>query len=94
MLREMGKKEWTLEEFGNKYREELIDYLNSKSKSNPNISVWTELCFQWNMMKGFEIEDIDEYIRQECDKRYANNPDYVAYNLDVPDYMNLRNRRN
>ena len=86
-----GKKEWKIEEFGNDYRKQLINYLNSKSKINPNISVWTELRYEWNMMKNFDIDDIDEYINGISDKKYFNNLDYIPYNIQMPNYYNLQN---
>lgn len=83
-----GKEEWKLENFGKNYREELVNYLNSPSKINPNISVWTQLRFEWNMMKNFDIEDIYYYISADCDKKYSNDPNYIPYSLQMPDYIN------
>ena len=81
-----GKKEWDIKEFS-KYGKDLMDYLNAKSKTNPNVSVWTELRFQWNIMKGFNIEDIDDYISGRHDiAKNMKDDNYIPYNMIMPRY--------
>ena len=83
-----GKAEWKIDEFSESYKKDLVEYLNSPSKTNSNISVWTQIRFEWNMMKQFDIEDINEYISGKSDKKYLSDPNYVPYDIQIPDYIN------
>ena len=81
-----GKKEWKLEDFS-RYGKDLVSYLNSKSKTNSNITVWTELRFQWNLMKGFDIESVEDYVSGKYDtEENLKDDDYIPHNMSMPRY--------
>lgn len=85
-----GKPEWKLNDINIKTRKELIDYLNSTSDDNKNYTVWTFLRYSWNRAK-LGIRRIEDYTTGVFDKEFFGNPNYVPYNIPMPDYLNLRN---
>ena len=85
-----GKKEWKLNEINSKTRKELIQYLNSKSKGDPDYTIWTRMRFEWNLLKNIPMKNINEYIDGKYDNANKSNPDYIPYNMQMPDYNNLK----
>lgn len=84
-----GKKEWLISEISSKIKKEIIDYLNSRDKRNTNYTIWTTMRFEWNELKNIQMDSIEDYTSGKYDKKYKNNPDYIPYNLQMPDYNNL-----
>lgn len=83
-----GKKEWILKDISITNREEIVRYLKSPSGRNPNVSVWTDIRYEWNNIKNY-VSDIKAYTEGKYDTpENLNNEDYVPYNLQIPDYIN------
>lgn len=87
-----GKKEWKLSDINSKFRKDLIQYLNSYDSRSENVTVWAAMRFEWNSniksIKG--VNRLSEYIVGKYDTpENLRNPDYIPYNMQMPDYTTL-----
>ena len=46
--------------------------------------------FEWNLLKNIPMKNINEYIDGKYDNTNKSNPDYIPYNMQMPDYNNLK----
>lgn len=70
-------------------RHELIDYLDSESKTFPSFTVWDYLKYEWNMEWGFDVGFPFEYFGGKSDEKFKNEPSYLPSTLESPNYLEL-----
>lgn len=72
-----------------KMKKQLILALNSKSKNEPEYTVWQSLKFHWNDELNFCSGSIADYYNKIDDKANAKNPNYIISTLEQPNYEEL-----
>lgn len=69
----------------------LIKILKQPSPKHSNMTIWDTCKYVWNWER-FEVSMcFDDYIKgiYDKDKTFAENPSYVPYSLEMPDYTKL-----
>ena len=82
------QKLWKL---SHKEKKLLKELLSSTSAEYSDMTIWEACKFEWNFEYLEQSINLDKYVNGEYDKdkTFTENPGYVHYSLEMPDYLEL-----
>lgn len=79
----MGKSKWFLNA---REKDDLMDFLNSKNATRPDLNNWKYGIVAFNNEKGLDPEDTEQNL---LSAGTLNHPRYLPFDLKMPDYRQL-----